>query len=159
MQQVVLDASVILKWYLDFPEEKNREKSLLILEQHLERDIEINIPEFAYYETIHVLKFSKYKLGLFTIRKAVNSLYALKLNSFPFDKNLFLKSLDISFESDLSLYDSYYVALAFNLNCPLITSDGKILNRCSSLSKVPTSFETILLDRYEEGKNDDKIPF
>ena len=57
----------------------------------------------------------------------VHELLALSFQIMP-TRQLLPCALQIGLSSQLALYDSLYIALALNLNCPLITVDDRQAN-------------------------------
>ena len=122
MKQVVLDASVILKWYL--ADEADGQKALGLLNAYISDQLEIVSPSLLEYEVVNGL-FIAQKRGrmdedkiLFAIGGFIDLDITMKtlLDFYP-------KVLDYCRVYNLSVYDGTYLALADELRIPFITSD------------------------------------
>lgn len=65
MDKLIVDANIIVKWFI---QEINSNKALLIRDKFLDREVELIIPHFIFYEVLNALKYS----GLFT-REEINN--------------------------------------------------------------------------------------
>ncbi len=122
---IVLDASVMLKWFLV---EVDSEKAIALRNQYLRNEFEIVIPDLLFYEIASALRFKK--------SVNVDETYLILTTFFDFNMkvvtpslNLFQKSIPISQDFEVSLYDSTYLALAIELDCYLITADEKFYKK------------------------------
>ena len=119
-QVVVLDTSVIVKWF--FPEEDS-EIATNILKAYNAGSIEIFAPVAAAYELTNVL-WLKRKIGL-TRQQAQDILadfYTFEL-SLVYHVGMLHRALVLAFQLDIAVYDAVFVALAKALNCDFITAD------------------------------------
>lgn len=125
MQTVVLDTSVIIRWFYSEKEEfVEKAKSLFI--DCLERKIEIFIPELLLYEFLNVLLKSK-KLSPSEIQKVLKNLQKLPLSIIPFSSNLQLKTIEIACKHGLTSYDSGFAALAIEKKAIFYTCDKDLM--------------------------------
>lgn len=124
---VVLDASVILKWFRTEGEEKitaarNFEK------KHLEGKEQIAVPELLFYEVANVL-LTKPKIKTEEVEKALEILSRLDLKRYTNTPALQKIALAICQTTKISFYDASYVALAQFLKTKLVTADQKLYQR------------------------------
>lgn len=63
MVLLVVDASVILKWFFKTPEEKDRNKAIELRDQHILGKLSLCVPQYSIYEIANALSFSTYKLS------------------------------------------------------------------------------------------------
>ena len=127
MKRVVLDASVILKWYL--LDEAHGTQALALLQQCAAGKLEILAPSLLTYELMNGLVIAGRRARL------DQSTISLSFSGFM---NLGIRFYDISFFADKvlqycrfygrSVYDSSYMALAEQEGVDLITADERLFN-------------------------------
>lgn len=121
-KNIVLDASVIVKWFID---ENNSDKAEIIKEQFINEKINIIIPSLLYYEVLNVLKYSKlFKLD--ELNLVGESIENYGFNAVVIKDEIREKMVEIAINHDISIYDASYIALAEKFNTQLITADEKI---------------------------------
>lgn len=128
----VIDASVIIKWYVD---EQDSDKALKILEDYEAETYSIVIPDLAVYEVANVLRCN----SQFTADEAKKSLWALsKLNLDLISPvpAVIQPAIDIAYKKDVSLYDAVYVSLAKEIGYYFITADAKLCEKLSDFGNV-----------------------
>lgn len=136
MRTVVLDASVVMKWFVK--DEDDRLQALYLLKQFKSEKIEFIVPDLLFYEVANAIKaFIRAKRITFT----TGSRYLQRL----LDLNLLLvhsselisQTLKLAHKLDISVYDASYVTLAKSQKLSLYTADRKLLD------KIPSSFKNI----------------
>lgn len=128
----VLDASVILKWFI---EENDSEKARAILNRYIKGDFIIVVPDFLLYEVANVLKYS----GAFTekeIIEAVTSLYDLDIKIISSLPDVIKTMIKLTFQKGITSYDAIYLALAIELQVPFITADVRLYQKVSDIKFV-----------------------
>lgn len=125
MKDLVIDASVILKWYL--PDEEFGEKALTILQRHVDEEIALVAPTLLPYEVLNALIVAE-RMGRIKEEVTKKSFHALlKLNiGFvdPFPDYPNIASLARSFRR--SVYDAAYLSLAVKKNIDFVTGDKRL---------------------------------
>lgn len=125
MKQIVIDASVVLKWYL--ADEEHGQRALGILDKHLTSEIEIIAPSLLEYEVVNGLMIAKKRgrMQAEKIQMAIDGFVSLDLKL----KNLSLfysKIIELCELHHLSAYDAAYLALASEEHIPFITADEEL---------------------------------
>jgi predicted nucleic acid-binding protein len=127
MKRAVVDASVILKWYL--LDEVHGAQALALLQQCAARELEILAPSLLTYELMNglVIAGRRARLDQDTISLSFSGFMSLGVRFY-----------DISFFVDKifqycrlygrSVYDSSYLALAEQEGADLITADERLFN-------------------------------
>jgi predicted nucleic acid-binding protein len=127
MKSAVLDASVILKWYLR--DETYGQKALDLLHKFITRELNVLSPSLLEYEVVNGLIIAQ-KRGRIKEEKILTAIEGF------FDLQIDLKDLSHFYHRLLyycriyhrSLYDASYLALAETEGLPLITADESLLN-------------------------------
>lgn len=142
MRNIVLDSSVIAKWF--FPEEDQGNLALEVKEDFTSKIISISLPLLIYYEVNNLLKAAikslriNRKLAIVAYQGFLN----LDFNVYS-SKELMEMTLEKASTLDISSYDASYVVLAEYLKVPLFTADQRLLRKAEnsfikSLETYPT---------------------
>jgi predicted nucleic acid-binding protein len=134
MNKVILDNSVIVKWYLQ--DEESSDQAFKIFQDLIDKKIILSEPYLIYYEFNNVINIAV-KRGRIDIKDAINAIELF--NSLPiikYDfldehyKNIFKNAVDLG----ISSYDSSYISLAKEINTPFFTVDKDLITKCKSFS-------------------------
>lgn len=121
MRRYVVDASVVAQWY--FPEEHTEVAESLLQAAN----IELLAPDLLHVEIASLLR-DRVRLGEIDAGAAERILEALRkapLEIKP-SADLAASALALAHEDQVSLYDSFYLALAHQMGCPLLTADPQL---------------------------------
>lgn len=129
---IVLDASVVLKWFL---EEDDTEKALMIRWRLLRNLIEISVPDLLLSEVVNVLRYNP-NYDSESTKEAVNSIIDLKIDIVIPSVQLYELAIDLAYKYDISVYDALYIALARDLDFELITADKKLFEKVKELTFI-----------------------
>ncbi len=127
MKELVIDASVILKWYL--PDEEFAQKALNILYRHVSGEIALYAPTILPYEILNALIVAE-RMGRVNeevTKNAFNAFLDLEINFLnPFLDYQGIISLARSFGR--SVYDASYLAVANKRDIDFVTGDRRLFN-------------------------------
>ncbi len=127
MKRVVIDASVVLKWYL--ADEELGPKALDLLDKYVSGDLDFLAPSLLPYEVVNGLMIAQ-KRGRIAekrILEAIEGFMALGINLK--DPSLFYpRVLKFSTAYNRSAYDSSYLALAEEESAVFVTADKNLLS-------------------------------
>ena len=128
----VLDASVLLKWFVEEPESL---QALTYRSRHLERSATLACPDLALYEVGNVLR---HKRGVpeQALIDALLDLIHLGLNIFTPTEALLRRASHLSYARHMTYYDAVYVALAQELHSTLVTADFKLCHQAHGLIPI-----------------------
>ena len=128
MNQVVIDASVVLKWYLD--DEELGTKAINILTHYVSGDINIIAPSLLEYEVMNGLKIAQKRgrIDKKSLQSGIEGFFNLEIKLYN-ASHFSAKALEIINSSNISLYDASYLALAENEKSPFVTADKVLYNK------------------------------
>lgn len=119
---VVLDASIVLKW---FRQETDSDKALKFRKDHIAGINQIVCPALVHYELFNVL-ITKRNLSMDDILGVLEELKRLQIALYFPNEMEIRDAAIIALEKEISFYDATYVALANALKTDLITADKKL---------------------------------
>lgn len=127
MRQIVIDASVVIKWYLR--DEELGQKAMDLLNKYISKDLDFLAPSLLEYEVINGLRVAQ-KRGRIkkeTIFSAVDGFMNLDVQSKNLS-NLYSDVLHYCNIYNCSAYDAGYLAVAHSTSAPFITADERLYN-------------------------------
>ena len=128
----VLDSSVVIKW---FSNEDYTETALELRDKFVEGDIEIVVPDLQIYEIANALRYNK-QIKKSGVENAVKSLIEIGIKIISPKSEVMKTAIDMAYDYDLTIYDSYFIALAKDLNFMFVTADEKLYKKIKNLRFV-----------------------
>ena len=122
MSACVVDASVAVKWFV--PEVHSEAASKLLDEAYDLHAPDLLLPEFG--NTLWK-KFRRDELNKADVKSVVQALSVVPLAVHP-SLVLLDAAVAIALQTSRTVYDSFYLALAVLLKCPLMTADDRLFN-------------------------------
>lgn len=119
---LVVDSSVVFKWFRQKGDEPRVDEAVGLLEHHLQGGIQIHAPDLLVYEVGNILRF-KGHLTKSSPAAIIKDLFNLRLIIHPIGPRLAAETLDLTMEYRATYYDSAFLALARILDCPFVTAD------------------------------------
>jgi predicted nucleic acid-binding protein len=123
----VVDASVIVKWFLHH-QEADRDRAIALRDLHISGRSTIYIPRLALLEVLNAIRFSS-KADEEAGETALEALQDLNLETKLEDVNLLRKANAIGWAYKITICDGLYVALAEQVGYPLITADEVMVKK------------------------------
>lgn len=130
----VLDASVIVKWFLQ-QQEADRDRALALRDLHIAGRSKIHIPRLALLEVLNAIR-SNPKADEEASEMVLETLQDLHLEIRPGDVQVLRKTNAIAWAYKITIYDAVYVALAEQVGYPLITDDQVMVKKLKGHSIV-----------------------
>jgi predicted nucleic acid-binding protein len=132
--KIVIDTSVLIKWF------KTRDEDLLkearaLLEEVETRPLDVHVPALLLYEVGNIL-LVKTRLGSVGLDNAIERLETLPFIVAPPATPLLKRAARLGRELALTFYDASFLALAVELDCPYITADRRLFERARTLPRV-----------------------
>lgn len=120
MSAVVVDASVVAKWFVA------EEQSGLAL-RLLASPLELLSPDLIWAEVGNVLwkRVRRSQISLEEAKTIFDDLLRMPVATTP-SQALLAEAFEIAVDTDRSVYDSLYLALAVRKGCKMVTSDDKL---------------------------------
>lgn len=144
LEKVVLDASVVAKWYL---KEKYSEQALKLRDNYVSGHITIAVPSLLEYEVLNALKYS----GTYSEQELKD--IARSLNKYGFENwklkdKLKDETIKISSKYNITIYDASYLALATLMKTTFYTTDEELLNKIAEL-KIAKHLKDVTVETEE----------
>jgi predicted nucleic acid-binding protein len=132
-EKLVLDTSVVLKWYLQH--ETYAEQALLLRQAYLDGRSNMIAPDLLLVEFANILR---YQLEMTTdeIKDTVQGLLDMGFEWVKLEKSIIDGAVEIAREFNLTIYDALFVSLAKNCQARFITADEKAARNVQSLDFV-----------------------
>lgn len=103
----------------------------------MEGRVQISVPALLFYEVSNILLFGRSRP---TVRedatRALKQLFGLPLSVVPLSPDLAELAILLACTYGLSFYDACYLALAFQLDCQLITADQRLVRKAATEDRV-----------------------
>lgn len=125
---VVLDSSVIAKWF--FPTEEDSENALKVKEDLLSGKIMISVPLLVYYEVNNLIRtaIKSLRVDEKLAKEAYQGFLELGLVAYS-SRDLMKTALSKAIDLNISSYDASYLTLAESLKVPLFTADRRLISQ------------------------------
>jgi predicted nucleic acid-binding protein len=128
----VLDASVILKWFID---ENDSDKAIRLREEYEANEREIVIPDFLLIEVANVLCYYP-GFDSDDINDCLKTLFDMAIDIVTPTPGLLEHTIAIAKKYHITCYDALYLALAEDLGFPLITADQELYRKTLKIGIV-----------------------
>src|SRR4030066_776057 len=123
--EIVLDTSIAVKWF-SAKSEDNVEIALEIQKQKILNKLEIIVPDLFFLEITNAF-LTRSKFSIDDILMIEESLHKMNLKVIYPDHTILSSAIRIAHSCGLTIYDSFYIAVAKFCEVPLLTGDKKIL--------------------------------
>lgn len=128
----VLDASVVLKWYL---QENDSGLALNLRQKFISGTCALALPDLILYEAANVLRYEKV-FSHHAAYEAVEALIDLGIDLIVPTKSMIGYAMELAYKRNITFYDSTYLSLAAELKYTFVTADAKLFNKVNDLKFV-----------------------
>jgi len=127
MKGFVVDASVVLKWYL--PDERGVNQALSLLGEFVEGAITLHAPDLIDYEFVNAMWVAgrRGRISAEARDAAVRNFLSIEITKANIG-SILESLLTIATEYNRSCYDAAYLALSEVIEAPLVTGDERLYN-------------------------------
>ncbi len=132
--KIVVDTSVLIKWFKTRDEELLDEARKLLAEIEAQ-GVQVHVPALLLYEVGSTL-LVKTRLGLAALDETIKRLEELPLVVAPPATPLLKRAVRLAREFSLTFYDASFLALAVELGCPCVTADRQLFERARRLPQL-----------------------
>ena len=132
MEALVVDTSVIVKWYA-LPREPDFERAKTLLLDHARQRCRLHIPQLALYELGNVLLQFGNGLKRHQPLGHLADAFTLDLSIHALTAPRALMAFELAHAFNVSFYDACFVALAQELNIPLVSADERLCRQAGNL--------------------------
>lgn len=123
----VVDTSVVVKWYIE-RDESGVAKAFRLLEVYGRGQCTLRAPQLLLWEVANALTIGC-RLQPSTVSEALAHLRGLDLDLKSVRWSTLQKAVEIASASDAAVYESYFLALALESDCILVTADEAFLRK------------------------------
>jgi len=121
----VLDASVVLKWFVA---ENDSDKAVWLREEYYLGERDIIVPDLLLFEVSNALRYnSGFKVG--EIKESIQTLFDMGIEIVTPTYSLLERTISMARNFDITCYDATYLALAEALEFKFITADEKLYKK------------------------------
>lgn len=133
MNSLVIDASVVLKWYIPDEEIECADR---IKRDFLDKRILLSAPSIIHYEINNVV-LNAVRSKRLSVNRATLALKDFYFSDIKFHSSslLLLSTFKLAEEFNISSYDASYVALSQSARIPFYTADAKLIGKLKN--KIP----------------------
>ncbi|MCX8188240.1 MAG: type II toxin-antitoxin system VapC family toxin [Nitrososphaeria archaeon] len=125
IQEVVIDASVIVKWFV---KEESSNKAIIIRDKYIDGEIKIIAPEILPFEALNA-RYNKKLFSKDELKEISEALEKFSFELYPLKGEYAKKIVEITVENNITVYGASYIALAILKNTQVYTSDRKLIER------------------------------
>lgn len=133
MKKLVLDTSVIVKWFCE--DEDDAECANKLRRQILEGFCDVIIPDLLFYELANALRHNP-NFTAEDVLAAVDSVFNMEFDIRKVDSSVIAAAIDIAFTCNVTVYDAYFLALSQLERKPFVTADYKFARRIKGFKDI-----------------------
>ena len=136
-KKIVVDASVVTKWYLI---EEYSDNAIKLRNDYVRGLVQIIVPSLLEYEVLNALRYSGV-YNLDELKKIGSSLNKYGFITYNLENDIKDLAIKLALKENITLYDASYIALALKFNTLLYTADQELVNKFPNIAKHIKDYE------------------
>jgi len=132
MNEVVVDASVVVKWFV---QEEWSEEAGALKEDYAAGKVDLIAPSVMPFEVLNALRYSG-AFNEYELIKAAEALEDFQITLYGLEGNYAKETVKLAMRRGITIYDASYIALAIVRRAILWTADEKLLKKLEDISNV-----------------------
>lgn len=128
----VPDASVILKWAFQSPDEQDGDKAISLLERWLAGSCSLILPSLWVYECGNVLGLKAPD----TATEIMDIFLGYRFDESPVSASIAARTLEVMHDYRVTFYDAVYHVVALSNNATLVTADAAYYKKAAKLGHI-----------------------
>lgn len=132
---VVLDTSVVFKFFRIVEDEEYVAEALEIQQEYLEGLFKVIVPELQIYEIGNIIRY-RTNLTDKEFDDVIECYFSWGFTIYPFTIELAKISYKIAIENNVSFYDAAFISVAKENNCTFLTADRKLFKKIRNIDKI-----------------------
>lgn len=130
----VLDTSVVVKWFSEYDED-DMDRALNLRDKIMGGELSIVVPDLLFYELANALRYNP-RFTNKDVKEAVKSVYDMGFDVRGIDAAITSQAIDMAFKFDVTVYDSYFMAISQIEETPFITADYKFARQMKGFKNL-----------------------
>jgi len=131
---MILDTSVIIKWFSKFDED-DLDKALNLRHEILNGKCSISVPDLIFHELANALRYNVHFVSQ-DVKDALKSVLDMGFVVIGIEAHIMDLAIDLAFKNNVTIYDSCFLAVSQTEKKPLITSDYNFVNRIKGMNNI-----------------------
>ena len=136
-KKIVVDASVVAKWYLI---EEYSDNAIKLRNDYVRGLVQIIVPSLLEYEVLNALRYSGV-YNLDELKKIGSSLNKYGFITYNLENDIKDLAIKLAFKENITIYDASYIALALKFNTLLYTADQELVTKFPNIARHIKDYE------------------
>lgn len=134
MKTYILDTSVVVKWFSGYIEDNN-DTALRLRQNILQGEYAVIVPDLLFYEFANALRYNA-RFHVKDVHDAVKSVADMGFHVKGIEPDTLARAIEIAYKYNVTVYDTYFFALAQIENKPMITADYRFVERMKGFKNI-----------------------
>ncbi len=136
-KKIVVDASVVAKWYLI---EEYSDNAIKLRNDYVRGLVQIIVPSLLEYEVLNALRYSGV-YNLDELKKIGSSLNKYGFITYDLENDIKDLVIKLALKENITIYDASYIALALKFNTLLYTADQELVTKFPNIARHIRDYE------------------